>query len=119
MATASAGTRSDVTTQPVADRAVSTPPTGSETIVGHIWTPAGMRIVDSVEAVSGCLAEEEARVWIDVEDATEETLTSLAKILGLHKLVAMDIIERRQRAKITAWDDGIHIVLFALTYDRE
>src|SRR6185436_20037216 len=42
-----------------------------------------------------------------------------AGILGFHKLVAKDIVERRQRAKITMWDHGIHLVLFALSHDTE
>jgi magnesium transporter len=94
-------------------------PAGPETLRGHIWTPAGMQVVDTVDEVTGCLANEEARVWIDVESATEETLARLAAILGLHKLVAKDIVEPRQRAKITTWDRGIHIVLFALSRDAE
>jgi magnesium transporter len=94
-------------------------PAGPERLSGHIWTPGGMRVVESLDDVAGCLADDTARVWIDVEDATETTLASLAKILGLHRLVAIDIVERRQRAKITAWDDGIHLVLFALSYDEE
>jgi magnesium transporter len=119
MADGPAPVSSDGRSDTSGDAAEPGTPAPREIIRGHIWTPAGMRIVDSVEDVTGCLTDEEARVWIDVEDATEETLARLAGILGLHKLVAMDIVERRQRAKITAWEDGIHVVLFALAYEEE
>jgi magnesium transporter len=106
--------------RPVATDAADTgTPASTEIVRAYVWTPRGMRVLQTVDAVTGCLSEPEARVWIDVEDATEETLTHLATVLGLHKLVAMDITERRQRAKITIWDDGIHLVLFALEHDGE
>jgi magnesium transporter len=94
-------------------------PIGPETLRGHIWTPGGLRVVESLDEVTGCLADRDAHVWIDVEDATRETLSRLAEDLGLHHLVAEDIIERRQRAKIVIWEDGIHLVLFALLHDGE
>jgi magnesium transporter len=102
---------------PAEPTSLSKEPAGSETLRGSIWTPEGMEVVETIDAVTGCLANEDARVWIDVEDATEETLAQLAAILGLHKLVAQDIMERRQRAKITTWDDGLHLVLFALAHE--
>jgi magnesium transporter len=88
-------------------------------LTGTIWTPEGTTIVGTVEEVAGCLERPEARVWVDVEDATEETLARLAKTFSLHHLVAEDIIERRQRAKLVIWDDMIHVVLFALAHDGE
>jgi magnesium transporter len=97
------------------DRAAPTVPQ----LTGHIWTPEGVAVVQTVDEVAGCLERAEARVWVDVEDATEATLRQLASTFGLHHLVAEDIIERRQRAKLVIWDDMIHVVLFALEHDGE
>jgi magnesium transporter len=78
-----------------------------------------MVVVGTVDEVVGCLERPDARVWVDVEDATEVTLRQLASTFGLHHLVAEDIIERRQRAKLVIWDDMIHVVLFALEHGDE
>jgi magnesium transporter len=40
-------------------------------------------------------------------------------MFGLHHLVAEDIIERNQRAKIVHWDDSLHLVMFALHHDGD
>ena len=95
------------------------PTAGDGPIVGHVWTPAGARVVRSVDDVAGGLADPDARVWVDVEDATRATLARLASILGLHDLVAEDVIEGNQRAKIVVWDGSLHLVLFALQHAGE
>ena len=40
------------------------------------------------------------------------------RVVGLHPLIAEDILEGNQRAKIEVTDDLIHIVLFAFEYTR-
>jgi magnesium transporter len=52
--------------------------------------------------------------WIDVTEPTQATLDSLTKTLKLHPLVAANIAERNQRAKVEQIDDVFHIVMFAL-----
>jgi magnesium transporter len=37
----------------------------------------------------------------------------------LHDLVAEDVIEGNQRAKLVVWDESLHLVLFALHHDGE
>ena len=39
------------------------------------------------------------------------------RLLSLHPLIAEDIVEGNQRAKIEATEGLVHIVLFALHYD--
>lgn len=90
-----------------------------ERLHGHVWTAKGVRVVESIDDVAESLSDPDARIWVDVEDATEETLTRLGSILGLHDLVAEDIIERRQRARMVVWDDGVHLVVFALQHNGE
>ena len=59
----------------------------------------------------------EARVWVDIDDADQTILDQLAACLGIHPLVAEDILERNQRAKVEHTGDTLHIVMFALVYE--
>ena len=87
---------------------------------GRGWTPeAGGHDCASVEEVESELADPEARVWVDLESASEATLTSLASCLGLHPLIVEDIVERNQRAKIDITGETMHLVMFALKYKDE
>jgi magnesium transporter len=90
-----------------------------ERLLAHVWSPATSRAVDSVDTVAEAMSEADSRVWVDVEDASEATLVRLAEIFELHHLVAEDIIERNQRAKIVLWDDSLHLVFFAVDVDQE
>ena len=80
MATAPAAANPDDPPASREDAPGSDTPAGPEILRGHIWTPRGMQVVETVDEVTGCLASDDARVWIDVESATEETLTQLAEI---------------------------------------
>jgi magnesium transporter len=91
----------------------------AERLLAHVWSPAASRTVDSLDAVAKAMSETGSRVWVDVEDASEATLVRLAEIFELHDLVAEDIIERNQRAKIVLWDDSLHLVLFAVDVDPD
>jgi magnesium transporter len=87
---------------------------------GRGWTPSrGGHDCVSVAEVESELADPEARVWIDLESASEATLTGLASCLGLHPLIVEDIVERNQRAKIDITGDTMHLVMFALKYEEE
>lgn len=85
----------------------------------HIWSPRGSRLSHHLSDVQAALDDPTVRLWVDVEEASAETLTELAGIFELHHLVVEDIIERNQRAKVVYWDDSIHLVLFALEHDGE
>jgi len=66
------------------------------------------------------LADQATRVWVDLVDPSPEVVRSVAHELELHPLVAEDIAERNQRAKIETYDgDVVHIVLFDLDYHGE
>jgi magnesium transporter len=60
-------------------------------------------------------------LWVDVTGVTADRVDHVTRLLGLHPLMAEDILEGNQRAKIEVTDDLIHIVIFALdaTRDRE
>jgi magnesium transporter len=58
-------------------------------------------------------------VWIDLAAPGPEQVARVAELLGLHPLIAEDIIEGNQRSKIEATDGLVHIVMFALDYTEE
>ena len=62
------------------------------------------------------IAAPETSVWIDMVQPTPEQVADIGKLLGLHPLIAEDILEGNQRAKIEVTDELVHIVMFALEY---
>ncbi|HZW01650.1 MAG TPA: magnesium transporter CorA family protein [Candidatus Deferrimicrobium sp.] len=87
--------------------------------MAHIWSTNVLRVAHDLTEIGAALDDADALLWVDVEDASAETLTELAAMFGLHHLVAEDIIERNQRAKIVHWDDSLHLVMFALHHDGD
>lgn len=87
---------------------------------GIAWDePDGVRPLADVDELRAVYTNPGARVWIDLQLPDKDVLDSLTAILGLHPLVAEDILERNQRAKIEKTGDALHIVMFALRYDGE
>src|SRR5437764_9945376 len=56
--------------------------------------------------------------WIDVTDPTPKTMDALTRALTLHPLVAANIAERNQRAKVEQIEGVFHIVMFALKMEE-
>ncbi len=69
---------------------------------------------DSIEALPALLQDEGAIVWIDLTEPSLEEVTAVASTLGLHPLIAEDIGESNERAKVEHVGEVIHLVLFAL-----
>jgi magnesium transporter len=94
-------------------------PGAQECLVAQVWRSGSLGVVEDLSAVQAALEDPTSRLWVDVQDASPETLTELAAMFGLHHLVAEDIIERNQRAKMAYWPESLHLVLFALHHDGE
>ena len=62
------------------------------------------------------VAEPGTRVWVDLTDPTHALVGEVATTLGIHPLVAEDIVERGQRPKVELAGEGAHIVVYALAY---
>ena len=60
-----------------------------------------------------------SRYWVDLADPSPELTQAVARRLGLHPLVAEDIEERNQRPKLELTGEHVHLVAFAIGYDRE
>lgn len=65
------------------------------------------------------LANRKTRVWIDLTEPAPEVVESIGKLIGLHPLIAEDIIGSNERAKAELVGEIIHIVMFALTRAEE
>ena len=83
------------------------------------WSPTGVQRQDDVTALAAMIADPAARVWVDLVDPPPDVVQSVANDFGLHPLIAEDIGEKNQRAKIVEYDDVIHIVVFDLDYQGE
>ena len=60
-----------------------------------------------------------SRHWVDLTDPSPELTAAVARELGLHPLVAEDIEERNQRPKLELTGEHVHLVAFAIAYERE
>jgi magnesium transporter len=80
------------------------------------WANDSTRSLQGVDALRAALAEPDTRVWVDVTTDDEAVVGEVAKLLELHPLIAEDIVERNQRAKVEETEGTIHIVLFWIAY---
>jgi magnesium transporter len=92
-------------------------PSDGPHLEGVAWTRSRLLELATVADVRAAYADPEARLWVDVEDVDQALVGGLAEVFGIHPLVAEDIHERNQRAKIEATGDLLHLVMFALLYD--
>jgi magnesium transporter len=97
-------------------RAATTTPRSTELRV-VVWSPGATTEHADAAVLGPALTDPATRVWIDITDPSEELVETIGATLGLHPLVAEDIVERNQRAKIEFTDPILHLVLFALSYD--
>src|SRR5262245_17364875 len=85
-----------------------------------VWSPsAGTRVVSNIDEFKAAYADETSLVWVDLQDTDRDLLMALSKILGIHPLIAEDILESNQRAKVELTGDLLHVVMFRLTYEGE
>jgi magnesium transporter len=88
-------------------------------IRGVVWSAAGPGTISDMEELAAALRDPEAHVWVDVTAPSEVAVTDVTDLLSLHPLVAEDIAERNQRAKVEEVDGTIHIVMFSIAYEGE
>ena len=98
------------------------PPSPSETRTGArivVRRPSGLTETTDVGELAALLAEPDTLLWIDMVDPAPSLVSSVTEALSIHPLVAEDIVEKNQRAKIETFGDVVHIVLFQLLYEGE
>jgi magnesium transporter len=57
------------------------------------------------------------RIWVDLSSPSADQLAAVTRALRLHPLLAEDLTERDQRAKLEQVGDMLHLVVFSLGYD--
>ena len=78
------------------------------------WRAGRLQTSTDVGVLAGLVGARDSRTWIDLTDAPPELVQATAAALGLHPLVAEDIIESNERAKVQLVGDVIHVVAFML-----
>jgi magnesium transporter len=77
---------------------------------------SGIKESTDIGALSALHADAKSCLWIDLIDPDPELVREVGKQLGLHPLIAENIAEANQRAKIETFGEVVHIVLFALRF---
>jgi magnesium transporter len=98
-------------------------PTGAIHLTRHTaagvaeWTgDAALAQLD--EAVAAAAGDRRATtLWIDLADPDAALVERVAATVGLHPLIAEDVIHGNQRSKIEVTDGLVHLVVFALEYE--
>jgi magnesium transporter len=78
------------------------------------WQGGKLEESTNVDDLARLVAAKDSATWIDLAAPSAELLHAVARRLGLHPLIAEDIVERNERAKVRLVGDVIHIVLFEL-----
>lgn len=107
------------------------PPSRSDAVPGESPVPGGgaIRVAvlrdgrlverESWDGLEAELARPGAAAWIDVVAPSPVQIAEITRRLGLHPLIAEDILEGNQRSKVEVTDSRIHIVVFSLAYRGE
>ena len=83
-------------------------------IVIQRWEAGKVEASTDVDQLKALVRAEGSRTWVDLTDHSPELVRATASALGLHQLVAEDIIESTERAKVQLVGDVIHVVAFVL-----
>jgi magnesium transporter len=83
------------------------------------WSDGQARTFEGTAELPAILADPAARVWVDVSAPSHSGVVDVAELLNLHPLIAEDIAERNQRAKVEETDGTLHIVMFWIAYEGE
>ena len=104
---------------PPPDRAATAPP--PERVDGPpirivVHGSSGITESTDIAALATLHADAKSCLWIDLIDPDPDLVREVGKQLGLHPLIAENIAEANQRAKIETFGEVVHIVLFSLRF---
>ncbi|MGT2463351.1 magnesium transporter CorA family protein [Sinomonas atrocyanea] len=71
----------------------------------------------ALEEIEGLLAEEGATVWIDYESPSDEDLSAMETILGLHRLAVEDALHDHQRPKLDRYRTHLFLAAYEATLE--
>ena len=78
------------------------------------WHDGTIEESSNVDELARLHAAKGSDTWVDLTNPRPDLVAAVARRLGLHPLIAEDIIERNERAKVQLVDDVIHVVAFVL-----
>jgi magnesium transporter len=78
------------------------------------WRDGKMEESTDVDQLARLHAAKGSDTWVDLTNPSPDLVGAVARRLGLHPLIAEDIIEHNERAKVQLVDDVIHVVAFVL-----
>ena len=82
-----------------------------------IWSPSGLQRTEDLDALAPALSTADTWVWIDATSPTTDEVERIGRALGLHPLIAEDILEGNQRPKVEVTDATVHMVMFVIRYE--
>ena len=65
----------------------------------------------AIEDISAALKQPDTFVWVALQDASTEELTTMKDIFGLHELAVEDADHGNQRPKVEEYDDELFVVM--------
>jgi magnesium transporter len=80
---------------------------------------------EALSEMERALGRRGTRVWVDLQSPSADQVAAVSKTLRLHPLLAEDLVERDQRAKLEQVGNMLHLAVFSLgfddghTYERE
>jgi len=83
------------------------------------WQGDQLAESSDVDQLGRIVAARGSRTWIDLTNPSAELVAAVARRLGLHPLLAEDITEKNERAKIEQVGDAIHLVAFVMDRGQE
>ena len=78
------------------------------------WRDGAIEESTNVDELARLYASKGSRTWIDLTNPSPDLVRAVSRRLGLHPLLAEDIVESNERAKVQLVDDVIHVVAFVL-----
>ncbi|MEO5965383.1 MAG: magnesium transporter CorA family protein [Candidatus Limnocylindrales bacterium] len=102
------------------DAATSPAPADTGPVVRIVACAGGVvSRLEGTDELARVLADPDATVWVDVTAASHHEVGEITRLLKLHPLIAEDIAEQNQRAKVEEIDGTLHIVLFWIAFEGE
>ncbi|HEY4189488.1 MAG TPA: magnesium transporter CorA family protein [Candidatus Limnocylindrales bacterium] len=94
-------------------------PAGEDGMVvrGCSFAGGASRPFSGMDELKAILADPEALVWVDVAASGDVPVDPICSLLELHPLIATDINERNQRAKVAEVEGTIHVVMFWIAFE--
>jgi magnesium transporter len=76
------------------------------------WSDGSTRQLETIDALADAWAEDQAVVWVDLEEPTQDELQSLGHGIGADEAALEDCLHGEQRPRIDEYEDHIFVLLY-------